>query len=646
MIDDLKDLSHELASIGFIATDAAPLVARTDTPVWRSSKDLSYLSGLNKISDWSRLTISDRQDVMRSFYKDTDRSIGLDDRVISLAARVAKGSHLVIYDIDQHDRFNKYDLERKHPFTKKERFFQTCDAIDTIASDLLSTENAAVYIERATIGESAHVYALLRFDPSIASLKYHAKNVEKSSGCQNIDVFCAGIKTCIAVPGSRRYAMRYMLTCREKIAIHSWSEIDTAFHKMRENPCETRILRSADEEPIDYSYTRRPRGTPVESSSDVEFGPGGRQEAMIRTAFNCIRQGQNVTTYTATIDSLDKGSRDIRSWRARGTFEKECAALYSWCLSRTNFTSCLKRSAVPENKITFDISYSRDMLDDDESELLDLAAGWILGDRLTAEATRKAKNAAWEILSFALSKKKYLEDTKRRYVGRHAFLNSGVLLDISTLQRVGATRGLSHADVRNGVTILKSLGMLGSAVVDDRTGRTYSYRGQVRFATHRAAYLPSEALSKRLGSVMLFLVKRSSSVSWEASMPIDDASAKIVDTSILDAKIDAARFLAADRSLLKKIALGNADEIDRFTMRDVGDSLLKLDDSNFSLIEKETLKSGVMEYNYDLSNNSLKYNKNVDSKLLLPVIRIYNAFGDLDIADACSLADMPSGPPI
>jgi hypothetical protein len=610
--------------------------------------------GFSPIEDWLRVRDGVELSTLSFFREQAMLTPNKKEPSLSVAARIAKGSSLVVYDVDQHEDKDE---------TAKER---TSRAVETIIRDLAAGDsNTCAYVEHEVYGAGAHVYAVLRFDPSIKSITHHALSVGLETGC-HIDAFCAGVRRAIALPRSHRYASGFRRSINKSISLSCYADVEDTFDMMRANPMKAPVLRRESEEPLPYRYiSDNDKEYSDDDGDDTRFGRCGRQAAMVRLAFESIKRGDDVAAYAARVESLDDGSRDIAAWKRRGSFESECASLYAWCMSKANFYSFIERSGDPDDRPTYDLYYDRDILDDDESELLDRVVDLILDNRLTERAQTKAKLAAWEVLSFALSKKKHLIDTKRRYVGHHSFLNSGVLLDIKTLNRIGASKGLSRVDVRNGVTVLEKLGMLGPAVIDPKTGRAYSYRGALRFAKHHSVLLPSESLSRMLGSVVLYLVEHPDRCSWEIDFPSADEKGNtpdIVEVKVLDNNILASRLLGLDVSVLGRIVRGGATRFDRLEIRDAYENLSSL---SFEVAYPHTgapyqpyphtgaqyhtgtpyhtVYTGVP---YHTVYTGVQYHiLSIKSALCFPLTRIYNAFGEPGEGEIGKSVFRSTGPP-
>jgi len=614
------------ADLGFEVGPNVPLFKRRYR--CRRSRD-GIVVGFSPVEEWSRVREGIELSTLSFFREQATQQPRGEEPSLVVAARVAKGSSLVVYDVDQHESDDAAARER------------TSRATDIIVKDLAAGDpNACAYVEYETYGAGAHVYAVIRFDPSVKSITRHALSVGIETGCR-IDAFCAGIKRAIALPRSHRYATGSRRSIGGSTCLSCYADVEDTFDMMRAHPMKAPVLRRESEEPMSYRYVSDRAEPVLDDLEEVRFGRCGRQDAMVRIAFESLRRGDDVAAYAARVAALDDGSRDISTWKRRGSFESECASLYAWCASKANFYSFAERPGDPDDRPTYDLSYSRDVLDDDESELLDRAVSLVLDDGLTVRANERARFAAWEVLSFALSKKKHLLDTRRRYVGRHAFLNAGVLLDTKTLDRVGASRGLSHVDVQNGVLALERLGMLGPALVDPKTGRSYSYRGALRFARHRDVMLPSEALSRLLGPAVLYLVERPDRCSWEAALPSADGRGQVpdvVEVKVLDDDLPVSRLLDVDDIVLGRIARGEATWLDRLEVRGARENLVSL--------SSEAAYAKVSCPPVDIEDPvSLYPVPSISSPDCPPLTRIYNAFGEPGVPEIGKSVFRSTGPP-
>jgi hypothetical protein len=155
--------------------------------------------------------------------------------------------------------------------------------------------------------------------------------------------------------------------------------------------------------------------------------------------------------------------------------------------------------------------------------------------------------------------------------------------------------------------------------------------------------IPSEALSRRLGPTMLYLIERPSRYSWEVDLPSADEKGlmpDVVEVKVFDDLLSASRLLRLNINILRRIVRDEATRLDRFEARDARESLTSLlTDVSYSSTEASCspVDTGDPVNIYPTSS--------ISSAPSFPLTRIYNAFGELGAQEIGKPLFRSTGPP-
>ncbi|MGO8693109.1 MAG: hypothetical protein ACLQMF_05480 [Rectinemataceae bacterium] len=602
------DLTYE--ALGFDVRRGSTISRRFDAPTYADHE----LVGLEKRGDWHRVPEAERISALGRYREQTDFRSGANRResnrepddgrgrtVMSLAAQIKEGTHLVAFDIDVHPESGR--IKKKDEIVYQ---FMVGKAVRLLVQALAGGDlTGPIYVEQRTFGQGAHVFAMLTFDPSQKSAVQLAYRVSREVGL-DIDAFTAQGGGLIALPFSARYshagivvdasedeiwnddsaieagytAGPILFRPKDRVlpCVRDADDVLAIFAAMREHPAPaTGVLRPADEErflaPI--ARTRLAGGKAAQAPSlpreGDDFGSGERQGRTFQIAYDVLRQGGIYEDFEARMLAGDSGSKDIRRWRKAGSLETILRKQFSWAQDHFVINPSAVTETVSTENVAYDIEYDRE-LGDDEDRLFDLMFDTIepspgsLGDR----SREDERTFAREILALAIS---YRDVVKRqrgyRYLGELEFLNQGeaVPLGRDLLERIRKRLCITRVCSRNAVFFLIRSGLLSEPLRHPRTGREYSFNGSARFCKHHVAYRPSEALSLRVPLVVMYETT-GGVVSF--SLPTGDelgCPPRIAKVTVLDNLIPAARLAALPDQTIIDLIGGKTPKALAFSLR-------------------------------------------------------------------------------
>ena len=400
------------AAMGFDVGYGSTLSRRYDRAVYKDGK----LKGLRAQGAWHGVVPSERIAVLTSYREDTELSRPevlraiirepVDGRVLvaeSVAARIRKGSGMVVLDIDLHpDEDSRFTTAARDYIE-----FQIGRAIRRITEELSGGDPECLfYVEQKTFSPGAHVYAVVAFEPSQKSADELAQRIAKETDL-SIDAFTGAGGGLIALPFAARYSSAGLFvdalgeTIRDDAlaiatghalpplndrprdyvvpCVRDADDVLAIFAAMRAHPAPaTGALRSVEADaplvPILRSHLSGGRSftDPSMPRAEDEFGAGERQQRTFALAFDVLRQGGSSEDFETRMLAADRGSKDLIRWKHRGVLDEKLRKAFAWAQAHyKNSTSTASSIVCTTERVIYDVDYRRE-LQDDEDRLFDV----------------------------------------------------------------------------------------------------------------------------------------------------------------------------------------------------------------------------------------------------------------------------------